>query len=355
MSAARPNPLAVDPDLMPVALVKLDDKLRIQALNTGGEILFGLSRQSGRGRELSELIYHDSTLFTLIEEARQSGQRVSATSLTIEGPALKASGAHAGIIVRTEEGGFALTLVANTNTEPASADSEGLATFGRMLGHEVKNPLAGISGAAQLLLRKAEGGDQRELLGLVIAESQRIARLVDKFSAFELFSAPSLVPCNVHVVLEQVLRAEEIGSPGNVRFARNFDPSLPDISGDCDHLHEAVQNIVRNAGEAIRASSVGDTITVSTRFALGKQLAAASHPAGTRAVEVSICDNGAGIPSDLQTRIFDMFQTTKPSGGGLGLTIASQIIAAHHGAITLDSRPGHTEFSLYLPIAKDRP
>ena len=342
---------ALDADNMPVALLQLDRKRRIQAMNSRAEALFGFSRQAGQGKRLSDVLYHDCALFDLADRAAETYGQISVSSLKLQGPGVKQQeGLHASVAV-TGDGGFAIVLTQNAIGDVSEVDTAGLAAFGRILGHEVKNPLAGLSGAAQLLLREADQ-DQVELLELILAESERIHRLIDKFSAFELFSAPRQLPCNVHQILEQVIRSEEVAFEKRVKFERNFDPSLPDILADGDHLHEAFQNIVRNAAEAVRDHTAGDTVTISTRFSLDHRNIGRDGNVGQRALKVSISDNGPGISKLDQKSIFEMFQTTKPNGSGLGLTVASQVLTAHGGHITLDSRNGLTVFNLYLPIAK---
>ncbi len=341
---------AIDPDLAPMALIMLSRKRAIEAMNLGAEKLMGLSRNTAVGRRLSQLVYHDNPLFDLLDTAEETSRQVVSDGLRLKGPALDQEIVHI-CVDTTPEGGFMLALSAGKLPDTKDAEAGGLAAFGKILGHEVKNPLAGISGAAQLLLRTATP-DQSELLELVVSETGRIARLVDQLSAFELFSSPYRLPCNVHQILNRVLQAEEAAFGSTVKIERNFDPSLPDIYADSDHMHEAFQNIVRNGIEAMRDTGSGGQISVSTRFALGRQQPRAGSHIGERSVQVSITDTGPGIPTDERLRIFDMFRTTKATGSGLGLTIANQIVRAHDGAIELDSRPGQTRFTLFIPIAR---
>ncbi len=341
---------AIDPDLAPMALIMLSRKRAIEAMNLDAEKVLGLSRNSARGRRLSQLVYHDNPLFDLLDRAEDTSSKLVSDGLRLKGPALDHDIVHICVDV-TAQGGFLLALSAGKLPDIKDAEAGGLAAFGKILGHEVKNPLAGISGAAQLLLRAATP-EQSELLELIVSESGRIARLVDQLSAFELFSAPYRQPCNVHQILNRVLQAEEAAFGSGVTIVRNFDPSLPDIFADSDHLHEAFQNIVRNGIEAMRETGTGGQINVATRFALGRQQPRAGEKIADRSVQVSITDTGPGIPADQQARIFDMFKTTKAPGSGLGLTIANQIVRAHDGAIELESRPGQTCFTLFIPIAR---
>ena len=343
------TPAGIDPDLAPVALITLSRKRSIETMNLGAEKLMGLSRKAAYGRRLSQLVYHDNSLFDLLDTVEETASHLVSGGLQLTGPSLDKRLVHVSIDL-TAEGGFVLVLSSGALPDAGQAKSGGLAAFGKILGHEVKNPLAGISGAAQLLLRSATP-DQAELLDLVISESSRIARLVDQLSAFELFSSPYRLPCNVHQILDRVLQAEEAAFGNIISFSRNFDPSLPDIYADSDHIHEAFQNIIRNGIEAMREKGGRGQISVTTRFALNHQKTRNAGKTADRSVLVSITDTGPGIPPDQQERIFDMFKTTKATGSGLGLTIANQIIHAHDGAIRLVSRPEHTCFSLFIPIA----
>ncbi|MEL7129729.1 MAG: histidine kinase dimerization/phospho-acceptor domain-containing protein, partial [Pseudomonadota bacterium] len=198
----------MDPDIVPVALMELDHRRRIVSANTGAETLLGFSRHVLDGRSLTDLLYHDCALFDLLDRADETVGSVSAGALKLSGPNLH-TGNHHVSVNRVPGGGFALAFAKSAQQDPAASAAPGLAAFGKILGHEVKNPLAGISGAAQLLKRSATE-DQGELLDLVLAESRRIERLVDELSAFELFSRPERAPCNIHEVLDLVIRAEQL-------------------------------------------------------------------------------------------------------------------------------------------------
>lgn len=342
-------PSSIDADTVPVALIHVDARRVLIGANSDAETILGMSRLALKGRSLTEIFYHDCALFDLLERAEDVSGRITAGAVKLSGPRMESRSQHVSVNM-LGQGGFAIAMMASTQADSAAEEAPGLAAFGRILGHEVKNPLAGISGAAQLLMRKARD-DQAELLELVLAESRRIERLVNDLSAFELFSAPRCLPCNVHEVLDRVLRSEELALGPGIKVVRVFDPSLPDIYGDADHLHEAFQNIVRNAGEAISGVRSAGQVRVLTQFAVDRRLRNPKGGQAGRSIRVTIEDNGPGIPPETQERMFKMFHTTKSSGSGLGLTVASHVVAAHNGTIEVDSRPGRTRFDLYLPIA----
>ncbi|MEO0882694.1 MAG: ATP-binding protein [Pseudomonadota bacterium] len=349
MSSIDTLPLSIDPDIFPAALLQLDRRRRVRAVNSESEALLQISREALQGRSLTDIFYHDCDIFALIDRAEETRGRVTSANLRLDGPGVSAKN-RTVVVDCASDGTFAIALIAGPDTHPTVPDTPGLAAFGRILGHEVKNPLAGISGATQLLLRGARE-DQTELLDMVLAESRRIERLINELSAFELFSAPRCDACNVHEVLDRVIKAEELALGPNVTLRRVFDPSLPDLHADADHLHEAFQNLIRNAGEAITGSGRAGQIRVLTRFAIDRRIKQPKRGQSGRMMKIVIEDNGPGIPEPASEKIFNMFHTTKPNGSGLGLTVVSQVIAAHDGSIDLDSMPGRTRFSIYLPIA----
>ncbi|MEM6411482.1 MAG: ATP-binding protein [Pseudomonadota bacterium] len=349
MSSVDTLPLSVDPDMFPTALLQLDRRRRVTAANSEAEALLKVSRLALRGRSLTDLFYHDCDLFALIDRAEETGGRVTSAGLRLDGPGVSEKNRSA-VVDCLSDRSFAIALMAGPDSSPTVPDAPGLAAFGRILGHEVKNPLAGISGATQLLLRGAKDS-QAELLEMILAESRRIERLINELSAFELFSAPRCDACNVHEVLDRVIKTEELALGPNVTLSRVFDPSLPDLYADADHLHEAFQNLIRNAGEAITGSGHAGQIRVLTRFAIDRRIKQPKAGQSGRMMKIVIEDNGPGMSEAETEKIFNMFHTTKSNGSGLGLTVVSQVVAAHDGSIELDSMPERTRFSIFLPIA----
>lgn len=346
LTGVRPSGLA---DLSPVALLHIDPRRRIANVNPAAEDMFKLSRRALVGRPLSEVIYHDSPLFELIDRAERDPAEIAAPATPVSGPSMQQR-CVCDIRLRTvDAGGFILAL-SESPTRDSGEGIAGAAGFGRILGHEVKNPLAGIIGAAQLLERQGQAG-QAELLDIIKDEARRIERLVNRLSAFELFSAPRMQSCNVHALLDKVVASERAAVGTRVEFRREFDPSLPDISGDPDHLQQAFQNIVRNAAEAASEGGGRGEVVIRTAYAAGLSMRQARlGPGLRRAMLISIEDNGAGIPRERQATIFDVFQSTKSGGRGLGLSVVSEVVTAHGGHIRVDSQPGATRFTVLLPL-----
>jgi two-component system nitrogen regulation sensor histidine kinase GlnL len=229
--------------------------------------------------------------------------------------------------------------------DPALALPGALAAALKGLAHELRNPLAGLKGAAQLLARRAEARDDedsRELTALIGAEVDRLAALLDRL----LSPAPPRehAPLNIHAVLERVLRLAESDAGWAVRLVRDYDPSLPEPLGDDDRLTQAVWNLVRNAIEAGAAN-----VTLRTRAEHGVRIGDAAH---ALALRLDIVDDGRGVPEELAEQVFLPLVSGRAQGSGLGLALAQQVAREHRGSLAYRSRPGHTVFTLLLPLAE---
>ena len=224
--------------------------------------------------------------------------------------------------------------------DPAQTLPGALSAALRGLAHELRNPLAGLKGAAQLLARRATDAEARELTGLIEAEVERLAALLDRL----LSPAPPrpFEPLNIHAVLERVLRLAESDAGWSVRLIRDYDPSLPELVGDADRLTQALWNLVRNALEAGAA-----TITLRTRAERGARIGDDLH---ALALRLEIADDGRGVPEELSERIFLPLVSGRAEGSGLGLALAQQVAREHRGSLAYRSRPGHTVFALLLPV-----
>jgi len=224
--------------------------------------------------------------------------------------------------------------------DPALLLPSALSASLKGLAHELRNPLAGLKGAAQLLARRVDGSDAQELLALIDSEVARLTALLDQL----LTPTPprAHAPLNIHAVLERVLRLAESDAGWAVRLLRDYDPSLPELNGDPDRLVQAVWNLARNAIEA------GAThVTLRTRAEHALRIGDALHPIALR---LEIVDDGRGVPEALAEQLFLPLVSGRAEGSGLGLALAQQVAREHQGSLAYRSRPGHTVFTLLLPM-----
>lgn len=214
----------------------------------------------------------------------------------------------------------------------------------RQLAHEIKNPLGGIRGAAQLLERQLADDEQREYTNVVISETDRLAGLVD--TLLGPGGPPNKQPLNIHELLEYVLRIVAAEDHKSLHIRRDYDPGLPDIDLDRDQMVQALLNLVRNAAAALDGQG---TITLRSRAVNNFTIGERRHRV---IASIEIEDDGPGIPRDLQESVFYPLVTSRPEGTGLGLPAAQELISRHGGMIEFDSRPGRTVFYVRLPLAK---
>jgi two-component system nitrogen regulation sensor histidine kinase GlnL len=220
-----------------------------------------------------------------------------------------------------------------------------------MLAHEIKNPLSGIRGAAQLL-EQSVTPEELPLARLVREEVDRIVDLIDRVEVFGDDRPVERTPINIHVVLERVKLLLKSGVARNISFTEEYDPSLPPVYGNRDQLIQVFLNLVKNAAEALERTPKAE-IRITTAFRPGIRIAVQGVSQRiSLPLEIVIEDNGPGIPPDLLPILFDPFVTTKPNGSGLGLALVAKIVGDHGGVIDSDSRPGRTRFRVLLPVAK---
>jgi two-component system nitrogen regulation sensor histidine kinase GlnL len=214
----------------------------------------------------------------------------------------------------------------------------------RGLAHEIKNPLGGIRGAAQLLQRELETERQRDYTRIIIEEADRLRNLVDRMLGPS--QVPRLVPVNVHQALERVVQLLQAEAPGQIRFIRDYDPSLPEVEADLEQLIQALLNIVRNATQALEKTPSPE-IRLTSRIIRQFTIGTIRHRLVCR---LDIADNGPGIPPDLFDRMYYPMISGRADGSGLGLSIAQSIVSQHGGLIECETKPGSTVFSIYLPL-----
>jgi two-component system nitrogen regulation sensor histidine kinase GlnL len=352
---AAPEPVvpAAVLSALPVPVLVVDEHDRFRFANPAAEELLGLSAQQLAQTALPDLLPPDSPLVAMVAQVRHAELVMTDHDLVLESPrvrrrtvAVQAAPLEdepGQVVLCLQDTGAAQKLDSQGNVRAAARSVSGMAAI---LAHEVKNPLSGIRGAAQLL-EQSVGPEDRELTTLIRDEADRIRGLVDRMEAFDDRPArPAAV--NIHRVLEHVRRLAETGFGAHVRFTEVYDPSLPPVWGSRDQLVQILLNLVKNAAEA--ASGPGAEIVLSTAFRHGMRLSAT----GARLplpLEVAVRDNGPGIPEDIRPHMFEPFVTGRTDGGGtgLGLALVAKLVADHGGLIECDSRPGRTEFRVFLP------
>jgi two-component system nitrogen regulation sensor histidine kinase GlnL len=348
---------AVAFDFFPEPALVVDSEGALVAVNEAAEALFGQGLALlARGR-FKAALPSDSPLVGLLNRAlaEQGAVRERSMEINLFGhPVFEADGAAAAI----GDGSVLLTLhprggVMGLDRTGEMAGLRSVVGLGRMLAHEIKNPLAGIRGAAQLLKTGAKAEDM-PLAQLIVDETERIRRLVDRMEAFSDDAAPHRDAINIHRVLDRVRALAANGVADGLGLRETYDPSLPPVWGDEDQLIQVFLNLVKNAAEAAHARGDGrGEISIFTAYRHGVRVRSVERGAAMQAapLEVRVLDNGPGVPPSLREHLFQPFITTKPNGAGLGLALVGKIVALHGGLIDFESEPGRTMFRVLLPIA----
>jgi two-component system nitrogen regulation sensor histidine kinase GlnL len=247
------------------------------------------------------------------------------------------------------EAGIGLSFLMSRHKPQSSAMGGQLVSgMGRMIAHELKNPLAGIKGAAQLLRDDVEGEEGQSLIDLIGSEIDRIRRLADRMETLGDQDPENDERVNIHEILRRARRVIQSANPALI-FTERYDPSLPHAKGDADTLMQALLNLIKNAAEAVETIPNKGEITLETRFRSGVvKRKNAEVSAKHLPIEIRIIDNGPGIAAHITDQLFQPFVSTKPDGQGLGLSLVSKVAAAHGGLVEVKSRPGKTTFSLLL-------
>ncbi|MFQ5982124.1 MAG: nitrogen regulation protein NR(II) [Woeseiaceae bacterium] len=333
-------------------VVLLDSNLLIAELNPAAENLLGVSQHRARGRPLLKLVDDDPEFRDILSRALNTGQtyatelRLGPTEVHAEDrivdfrvSSLEQADLHASLMVEMSD----VTRRLRISRENALLVQHGAGRqMIRQLAHEIKNPLGGIRGAAQLLSKQLRSEELLEYTSVIISEADRLAGLVD--TLLGPGGPPNKQPANVHELLEYVLRLIQAEVGDEIDIRRDYDPGLPLIDLDRDQLVQALLNLVRNAVVALGGQG---KIVLRSRAVMNFTIGETQHKA---IASIEIEDDGPGIPPDLQDSVFYPLVTNRPDGTGLGLPVAQELISRHHGLIEFESRPGRTVFFVRIPL-----
>jgi two-component system nitrogen regulation sensor histidine kinase GlnL len=347
---------------LPHPILVLGDDDRVLYANAAAESFFSLSHGVLKRQALADIIAFSSPLAALVGQVRRTGATVNEYGIEVGLPrsgVQKLVDVFAGampeqpglIVLMLQQRSMALMIERQLTHRAAARSVSGLAA---VLAHEIKNPLSGIRGAAQLLEPGLKGED-RALTQLICTETDRIRNLVDRMEVFGDERPLSAEPVNIHQVLDHVKRLAESGFAQGTRIGVEFDPSLPPVPGNRDKLIQAFLNLVKNATEAIAEArepqGSGGRITLRTAFRPGMRLAVPGTGARiSLPLMIEVEDNGPGVAESLKPHLFDPFVTTKRTGNGLGLALVAKIIGDHGGVIECESAPKRTVFRVLLPL-----
>jgi two-component system, NtrC family, nitrogen regulation sensor histidine kinase GlnL len=343
---------------LPHPVIVLAEDNRIVYANAAAEGFISAGLSMLKRMRLDDVVVFGCPLLALVDQVRRTGASfneygVEVASQRFAGP--KLVDVYGGpmpdqseyIFLMLQQRAMAQMIERQLTHRAAARSVSGMAS---VLAHEIKNPLSGIRGAAQLI-EPGLGEDDRALAQLICAETDRIRDLVDRMEVFGDERPINAQPINIHDVLDHVRRLLESGIGRNVHFTLDYDPSLPPVPGNRDKLIQAFLNLFKNSVEAIGDANEHGRIVVQTAFRPGVRLSVPGTDARiSLPLMIQIEDNGGGIPEYLREQIFDPFVTTKTAGTGLGLALVAKIIGDHGGVIECDSEPGRTVFRVLLPM-----
>ncbi len=347
---------------LPHPILVLGERNTVAYVNAAAESFLSTSTAVLKRARLDDVLAFGSPLLSLLDQVRMKSATVNEYGIELASPKFsvpKLTDVYAGpfpdhpdLIILILQQRTMAQMIERQLMHRAAARS--VSSMAAVLAHEIKNPLSGIRGAAQLLEQNISDED-RVFSQLIVSETERIRNLVDRMEVFGDERPLSKEAVNIHDVLDHVRRLAETGFAQGIRFVEDYDPSLPPVSGNRDKLVQALLNLVKNAAEAISETNEPGRILLQTAFKPGVRL---SVPGSEQRISlplmIHIEDNGPGVPDSMKPHLFDPFVTSKRTGTGLGLALVAKIIGDHGGIIECDSERKRTVFRVLLPL-QDRP
>ncbi|MCW9043049.1 MAG: ATP-binding protein [Pseudopelagicola sp.] len=337
---------------LPIPALLVDPDELIENINPAAESFLNASTKAMRGVPVWDKITVDAPLENALRRSRDHGTPLFVNDVDIgtgEGPPIQGNIKIAPV---SNKPGYMLFLITSrelagrmTRSHGVKSSAKSAIGMAEMLAHEIKNPLAGITGAAQLLSMGLEAEDL-EFTDLIVEESRRIVKLLEQVEQFGNLSPPQQNAVNIHDVLDRARRSALVGFGAHMKIVEDYDPSLPLALGDADQLLQVVLNLLKNASEAAQESG---TIRLHTYYDHSFRMRRSDGSGKPLPLQVEVIDDGPGLPQDIKGDVFDPFISGRENGTGLGLALVSKIISDHDGLITVDSVPGRTVFRISLP------
>ncbi len=346
---------------LPLPALVVDGANRIAAINPAAEQFLRRSETQLSGSPVAALLGGDIPIMDAFGRARNDRAAISVRDVPVivAGKEPEHCRLQLSPLLSSRDdafdGGVLVVLQSNRSFQdlirnPASTAARSAIGMSEMLAHEIRNPLAGISGAAQLLAMTL-AGEERELTEMIVSETRRISRLLDQVAQFGNLLPPDRKPTNLHDVLDRARKSALLGFAGDIEIVEEYDPSLPAAHCDADQLQQVILNLLKNAAEALCDTRDG-CIRIRTRYESGLRIRDTRGHLRPASLQIEIVDNGPGLAPAIADAVFDPFVSGRGNGTGLGLALVSKIVAEHDGRIGVKSAPGQTVFTVSLPAAQ---